>query len=158
MTLDTDLDLVLERVIDAPVARVWEAWTRPESLEKWWCPAPYRATECVLDLRPGGAFSFVVRSPEGETFPYAGCVLEVDAPRRLVWTLALEAGFRPKATASDVPAFTAVVTFEAEGEATRYRAVARHADAAGARRHAEMGFHEGWGAALDQLAALVGSK
>ena len=155
LPLDPACDLVLERVIDAPVARVWAAWVDPASLSQWWCPKPYRATDWALDLEPGGAFAFVVRSPEGEGFPYVGCVLEVEAPHRIVWTTALRAGFRPNPQTGDVPAFSCVVTFEADGERTRYRAVARHANAAGARVHPEMGFHEGWGAALDQLVSLV---
>jgi uncharacterized protein YndB with AHSA1/START domain len=155
IALDPACDLVLERLIDAPVARVWAAWVDPASLEQWWCPKPYHATDWALDLEPGGAFAFVVRSPEGDGSPYVGCVLEVEAPHRIVWTTAMRSGYRPNALTSDVPPFTCVVTFEAVGQSTRYRAVARHANAAGARTHAEMGFHEGWGAALDQLVALV---
>jgi uncharacterized protein YndB with AHSA1/START domain len=90
-----------------------------------------------------------MRSPEGEESDNAGCYLEVVENRRLVWTGALGPGFRPQE--SDLP-FTAVVAMEAAGEGrTKYAAVAIHADPAGRKRHEEMGFHDGWGAALDQL-------
>jgi uncharacterized protein YndB with AHSA1/START domain len=149
ITPDPDLDLVLERVVDVPVERVWAAWTKPEHLTKWFTPAPYTTPECEIDLRPGGIFRTVMRSPEGEESDNAGCYLEVVENRRLVWTGALGPGFRPQE--SDLP-FTAVVAMEAAGEGrTKYAAVAIHADPAGRTRHEEMGFHDGWGAALDQL-------
>lgn len=152
---DPDRDLVLERVVDVPRALVWDAWTTPEQLKKWFTPKPYQTTECEIDLRPGGTFRTVMRSPEGEEFDNAGCYLDVVANERLVWTSALAPGFRPATEPSDL-AFTAVISLEdAPGGGTKYTAVAIHGDPEVAKRHAEMGFHEGWGAALDQLVALV---
>ena len=60
---DSRLDLVLTRVIDAPRALVWTAWTDPEHLKKWWTPAPYTTPVCEMDVRPGGIFRTVMRSP-----------------------------------------------------------------------------------------------
>ena len=54
-----------------------------------------------------------------------------------------------------MPHFTAVITIEPHGTGTTYRAVAMHADSSGRQTHEEMGFHDGWGAALDQLVALM---
>jgi uncharacterized protein YndB with AHSA1/START domain len=70
---------------------------------------------------------------------------------RLVWTDALLPGYRP----SPEPFFTAVLTFEPEGNGTRYRAVAIHRDLEGRQRHEEMGFQEGWGTVLTQLVAYA---
>ena len=78
----------------------------------------------------------------------AGCVLEVVENRRFVWTEAMGPGFRP--VASDLP-FTAIITMEPAGSGTRYRAVAVHGSTETRTEHEKMGFHEGWGAALDQL-------
>jgi uncharacterized protein YndB with AHSA1/START domain len=150
---DADLDLVLEREVDVPAHLVWAAWTQPEHLKRWFAPAPYTTPECEIDLRPGGIFRTVMRSPEGEEFDGNGCILEVVENRRLVWTSALGPAFRPN-LAEDL-AFTAIISMEPTSSGTRYTAVAIHADAAAATRHAEMGFHEGWGAAFDQLVALV---
>jgi uncharacterized protein YndB with AHSA1/START domain len=148
---DAALDLVLERVIDVPRELVWAAWTRPEHVERWFTPAPWQTTECEIELRPGGIFRTVMRSPEGEESPNVGCVLEVVENERLVWTDALLPGFRP----SETPVFTAVIRLAPEGEGTRYTAIARHGTAANRKRHEEMGFHEGGGMALDQLVGLV---
>ena len=155
---DPRRDLVLERVVDVPPALVWAAWTTPEHIKRWFTPAPWRTVECELDLRPGGIFRTVMRSPEGQDQPNVGCVLEVVDGRKFVWTNAMAPGYRPRAAAEETPVpflFTAVITMEAEGGGTRYRAVAIHADPASSERHAEMGFHDGWGAAFDQLVAFV---
>lgn len=155
MTLK-NTDLLLERVVDVSPELVWRAWTEPERLKKWFTPAPWATVDCEIDLRPGGIFRNTMRSPEGEEFTYTGCYLEVVPGQRIVWTLSLGPGYRPNPPMSDPPAFTAIITIEPHGRGTKYSALAMHADAAGADKHATMGFHEGWGAALDQLVAAYG--
>lgn len=150
-TPDPKLDLVLERDIDVPRELVWAAWTQPEHLRHWFTPAPWTVASCEIDLRPGGIFHTVMRSPEGEEHPNTGCYLEVVPHERLVWTDALLPGYRPSAQ----PFLTAILTLEARGQGTRYRAVALHRDAAERQRHEEMGFHAGWGKALEQLVAYA---
>lgn len=144
---DPERDLVLTRVIDVPPPLVWTVWTEPEHLKHWFVPRPWSITECEVDLRPGGLFRTVMRSPEGEEYPNVGCFLEVEQGKRLVFTDALEPGYRPSAE----PFFTAIVTIEPEGNGTRYTAYALHRDPESRVKHEEMGFHDGWGTALDQL-------
>ena len=153
---DPKLDLVLERVVDVPRHLVWEAWTKPEHLKKWFCPVPWSVTDCTIDLRPGGIFRTVFRSPEGQETPNVGCYLEVVTNERLVWTDALLPGFRPssKGYLPEMP-LTVIVQLEDEGKGTRYTAIALHRDPDGRKRHEEMGFFDGWGTTLDQLVALV---
>jgi uncharacterized protein YndB with AHSA1/START domain len=92
---DPRLDLVIERVVGVPRDLVWIAWTRPEHISKWFSPAPWTVTECEIDLRPGGVFRTVMRSPDGKEYPNVGCYLEVVPDERLVWTDALLPGYRP---------------------------------------------------------------
>lgn len=155
---DPERDLVLERVVDVPRELVWKAWTTPEHLKQWFTPAPWTTVDCEIDLRPGGIFRTVMRSPEGQDFPNTGCVLEVVENEKFVWTGALAPGYRPHSrdAAAGFPfLFTAVITLEPHGSGTRYTALVIHADDASAAKHAEMGFHQGWGAAFDQLVALT---
>jgi uncharacterized protein YndB with AHSA1/START domain len=149
--LDPKLDLELQRVVDVPRQFVWAAWTEPERLKKWFAPLPWTTSECEIDLRPGGMFRTVMRSPEGQDFPVSGCYLEVVANERLVWTDALQPGYRP----SQNPFFTAVITLEDHGKGTRYTARALHRDEAGRKKHEDMGFLSGWSRCLDQLVASV---
>lgn len=149
------LDLVLERVVDAPPELVWECWTVPEHLMKWFTPKPWRTTECEIDLRPGGIFRTKMEGPNGEVGGGTGCYLEVVPKSRFVWTGALGPGWRPNATAGVPFLFSAMIEIIPEGKGTRYRATAMHTDEAGAKAHDEMGFTHGWGAALDQLVELA---
>jgi uncharacterized protein YndB with AHSA1/START domain len=156
---DPDLDLVLERTVPVSPERVWAAWSDPALLMQWFTPAPWKTVACEIDLRPGGRFRVTMESPEGERFPNnAGCYLQVEPNRLLVFTSVLGDGFRPAEPsngAADLPFTTRIeITPTADG-GSHYRAVVLHADEEGAARHREMGFHEGWGAALDQLVTLM---
>lgn len=156
---DPALDLVLEREVDITPAECFAGWTRPELLTEWFCPRPWKTTEAEVELRPGGIFRTVMRGPEGQEVSGTGCVLEVAPDRKFAWTGALGPNFRPHAkeeTANAPFVFSAFVSFEpTPAGGTRYRAVVLHSDAAGKQAHEAMGFHAGWGAALDQLVELM---
>lgn len=145
--VNDELDLVLEREIAVPVALVWRFWTEPELLKKWFVPAPWSLADCELDVRPGGAFATTMRSPTGEEYPSAGCYLEVEKEKRLVWTDALGPGYRP----AEKTFMTAFISLEDRGAKTFYRAHVLHSSAAEKAKHAEMGFFDGWGKAAQQL-------
>lgn len=144
-------ELVLDRFLDAPRALVWRCWTEPELLKQWFCPAPWRVSEVVMDVRAGGRMFTVMEGPNGERHENPGVFLEVVDGRRLVTTDAYVDAWLP----SEKPFMTAIMEFADEGAGTRYRAVARHWTAADLKAHEEMGFHEGWGKASDQLEALA---
>lgn len=148
-TFDPEIDLKLERVIDVPVELVWKVWTEPEHLKVWFCPKPWGVSDCEIDLRPGGVFRTTMRSPEGQEFPNLGCYLEVVPMERLVFTDALLPGYRP----AEKSFMTGVVTMRPEGTGTRYIAMALHHNAEVKKQHEDMGFHDGWATALDQLVA-----
>ncbi len=153
---DPTKDLVLERIVDVPRELIWAAWTTPELLMQWFTPAPWTTVDCEMGLYPGGIFRTVMRSPEGQDFPNVGCILEVVENEKLAWTGALLPGYRPRTDADEFPfMMSAVITLEPHGSGTKYTALAIHADQAGRDAHAEMGFHQGWGAALDQLVELM---
>lgn len=145
------LDLEISRYIDAPVALVWEAWTNPEHFMKWWTPRPWTTAAAEMDLRPGGLFRTVMRSPEGEEFDNGGLFIDVQHERLIAFTDALDKDWRPSPDAF----FSARIHFETEGEGTRYTAYALHKDEEGCKRHVEMGFQDGWGTAITQLEDVV---
>jgi uncharacterized protein YndB with AHSA1/START domain len=152
MVIDPRLDLVLERTVDVSPELVWMAWTQPERLKKWFTPVPWTTVDCEIDLRPGGVFRTVMRSPEGRDFPNLGCYLEIVPQRKLVWTDALEAGYRPSRQDPHLSfRFTASVVLEPHGKGTKYTAIAMHGDEASRKKHDDMGFQAGWGKALEQL-------
>jgi uncharacterized protein YndB with AHSA1/START domain len=76
--------IMLTRNFTAPRERVFEAWTRPEHIAVWWDPAKVRLAECEIDLRPGGAFKFVMRGSQGIP-PFTGVYREIAPPDHLVF-------------------------------------------------------------------------
>ena len=150
-TASSDRELVLTRIIDAPRAKVFKAWTDPELLRQWFAPLPYTTPVAELDVRPGGANLIVMRDPQGNDLPNRGVYLEVVPNERLVFTDAFTKAWEP----SSKPFMTVILTFEDVGGKTRYTARVRHWTVADRETHEKMGFHKGWGLCTDQLAALV---
>jgi uncharacterized protein YndB with AHSA1/START domain len=106
-----------------------------------------------LELRPGGGSETLTREGEEEFKPHVeACFLEVVPEQRLVWTTTLSEGWRPT---EPWLALTAIISFLEEDECTRYSARVMHKNGADSRKHLELGFEKGWGAAIDQLAAFV---
>jgi uncharacterized protein YndB with AHSA1/START domain len=155
--VDPRLDLTLERIIAAPPAAVWDAWTDPASLAAWWLPAPTRCRVERLDTVPGGAF-VTSMSEDGIAFtPHLdACFLAVDEGERIVFTNAVDGRRRP--AAPEPVAMTAEITIGRHPDGTDYRVVVRHGDPAARTRHEELGFFEGWGLVTGQLAALVEAR
>jgi uncharacterized protein YndB with AHSA1/START domain len=78
--------LDLRRVLKAPRERIFRTLTEPAELAKWWGPRGFTAPEIDLDLRVGGRYRFAMQPPDGDLFYLAGEYLEIDSPRRLVYT------------------------------------------------------------------------
>jgi uncharacterized protein YndB with AHSA1/START domain len=87
-TESADRVLVITRIFDAPREFVFKAWTEPEHLMRWWGPRGFTMTSCEIDLRPGGACHFHMRSPEGAEHRTRGVFREIIEPERLVMTRA----------------------------------------------------------------------
>jgi uncharacterized protein YndB with AHSA1/START domain len=157
LTPNPALDLVLERTIAVPPERVWAAWTEPELLMQWFTPAPWKTVAVDIDVRPGGRCITTMESPEGDQHPNVGCYLQVEINRLLVFTSVMGENFRPVVAENGRGlGFTARVEIEPSADGgTMYRAIAMHADESACKQHSDMGFADGWGAALDQLVALM---
>ena len=146
-------ELVLTRLIDAPRAHVYRAWTEPALLKRWFAPRPYTTPVAELDVRAGGRIMIVMQGPDGSEIPCPGVYLEVVPNTRLVTTDAFVSAWEPSAK----PFMTLIVTLEDAdgGRKTRYTARVLHWSAEDREAHEKMGFHEGWGKCTDQLAALA---
>lgn len=86
VTTPTDREIVLTRVFDAPRRLVFDAWTRPELLRRWFGPHGRELVVCEVDLRVGGAWRYVLRAPDGTEMHLHGVYREIVAPERLVRT------------------------------------------------------------------------
>lgn len=145
-------DLVISRLVRAPRAKLWQAWTDPVLLKEWWCPKPWTTEVRAFDLRPGGAFHTFMQGPDGGTSDNPGCFLEIVPMQRLAFTSALLGDWRP---ATPWLNFSAIIEMADEAGGTRYTATVMHPDTATRDRHETMGFFEGWGTCIDQLEAFA---
>jgi uncharacterized protein YndB with AHSA1/START domain len=151
-TVTAPLELVLERILDAPRDKLYRCWTEPELMVRWFTPAPWSTASAETDVRAGGSNLVVMRDPDGNEYPNRGVYLEVVPNEKIVFTDAFTEAWVP----SEKPFFTGIITFEDAGNGrTRYVARARHWTEADRKAHEEMGFHSGWNAAADQLEALA---
>jgi uncharacterized protein YndB with AHSA1/START domain len=151
---DTDRELVLDLILDAPRESVYRCWTEVDLLTQWFAPKPWSTPRAVMDLRPGGASLVTMADEQGNEYPNPGQYLEVVPNERLVFTDAFIGDWKP----SQKPFFTGYLTFADAGEGkTRYTAIARHWITEDAESHKKMGFHEGWGICARQLEALAAS-
>jgi uncharacterized protein YndB with AHSA1/START domain len=152
--MNPDLDLTLERVIRAPRAAVWRAWTDPARFERWWVPAPTLCRVDRMDVRPGGALVTRISDDGVEFVPHLDAMfIVVDELERIVYTNAIDSGWRP--TNPSPVAMTAEITLGDHPDGTDYRVIVRHGDPAARARHQELGFADGWVSVTEQLAGTV---
>jgi uncharacterized protein YndB with AHSA1/START domain len=76
------------REINAPVARVWDAWHDPEKIAKWWEPEGFRSTVKELDIREGGRFEVIMHGPDGTDYPNLYVFDRVEEHKQFVYTSA----------------------------------------------------------------------
>lgn len=133
-------DLLMTRVLDAPRERVFEAWSKPERLSRWFGPKGFTMPTCEMDFQTGGVFRFVLRGPDGKDYPFDGNYLEIVEPERIAFNGILhnEAGHDVRTT----------VTFTDQEGKTRLTVHQKYAFESDATR----GAPEGWRQTLDHLA------
>ncbi|HVY62033.1 MAG TPA: SRPBCC domain-containing protein [Planctomycetota bacterium] len=142
-------ELEMDRVIDAPRARVFEAWAKPEQIARWFAPRPFQLIVHRLDLRTGGGFSMAMRAPDGAEHAFSGRYLEVVPGAKIVWTGEFSEG--------PADQMTTVVTFadEAAGKKTRLHVTQTFHVMTPMIEQATKGAKQGWGMTLDQLGEFV---
>jgi uncharacterized protein YndB with AHSA1/START domain len=152
--VNPDLDLALERIIRAPRAAVWSAWTDPSRFARWWIPAPTVCRVERLEVRPGGGLVTRMSDDGVEFAPHMDATfLVVEELERIVFTNAVDSAWRPS---NPTPvAMTAEIILGDHPDGTDYRIVVRHGDPAARARHRDLGFADGWGSVTDQLASVV---
>ncbi|CAN5877482.1 SRPBCC domain-containing protein [soil metagenome] len=88
---DGDRELTITRLYDAPARLLFEAWSRPEHLMKWFGPVGWPLTLCEVDFRKGGRYRFAMTGENGEqNTPFGGEYLEIVPDRKIVFDNAFE--------------------------------------------------------------------
>jgi len=149
VTTPSDREIVLTRVFDAPRHLLFEAMTRPEHVSQWWGRlTDGHSVSCEIDFRPGGAWRFRGRGPEGDYPAFYGVYREIDAPSRVVFTEVFE----------QFPDVESVVTsmFTDEGGQTRLTVTVSYPSQEVRDMVLQSGMEKGAGISYDRLEELVG--
>lgn len=136
-------ELDLTRVIDAPRARVFEAWATPERMVQWFAPRPFRLAIDQMDFRPGGRFRVRMLGPNGEDFPSAGTYRDISPPARIQMSDAFPG--------DPEDSILTTVTFEEQGPRTELHVHQSFLTMSPMIEMATRGALEGWTTTLDQL-------
>lgn len=140
----SDRELIIERVFDAPREMVFEAWTRPEHVTKWWGPKDFTLPFCEMDFREGGSYRFCMRSPEKTDHWVWGEYRKIVKPEEIVLT------WNRENVHGEISSNTTVtLLFQADGERTRFKLYQALFETVENRD----GHAFGWGQCLDRLAA-----
>jgi uncharacterized protein YndB with AHSA1/START domain len=108
-----DREIVLSRVFDAPRELVWEVWTDPNHVAKWWGPNGFTTTIHDMDVRPGGKWHHTMHGPDGKDYPNKCIFKEVIKLERIIFSHGGGEKGGPGAN------FEATWTFDAEGDKTK---------------------------------------
>jgi uncharacterized protein YndB with AHSA1/START domain len=152
MELQADRELVIARTFDGPARLVFEAWTKPEFVRRWWAPKSHGValSVCEADVRVGGSYRYVLRLREGAEVGFSGEYREVAPYSRLVYTQV----FEPMAEAGAV-----MITVQFEEHAGKTRMTSHELYPSKEAREAALsaGMEHGMRETMDQLDELVAS-
>jgi uncharacterized protein YndB with AHSA1/START domain len=149
VALPSDREIALARTFDAPRRLVFEACARPEHVARWWGPHGSTMTVCEMDVRPGGAWRFVLRNPDGREHPFKGVYREVVPAERVVSTFIYDVeGIRDHEAVE-------TVTFEEHEGKTTLKVRVLHETKEARDGHYQSGMEAGSAQSYDRLAALL---
>lgn len=140
---------------DAPVEQVWQLWSDPRKLERWWGPPTHPATVQSHDLAPGGTVTYVLTGPDGNTIHGWWRITSVDAPKHLEFV----DGFadRHGAPVAGAPTITVQVLFSEQQGGTRMEVRSTFASREHMEQIARMGAIEIFVQSFGQMDALLAS-
>jgi uncharacterized protein YndB with AHSA1/START domain len=104
-----DRELIINRMINAPVELVWEVWTKPEHIANWWGPDGFTNTITKMEIRPGGEWELIMHGPDGTDYPNKSFFREIIPLKKIVYEHV------------SLPHIVATITFEKQGNQTLLR-------------------------------------
>ena len=135
--------VTVTRLINAPQARVYKAWTDPEDMKKWTGPGDRTLGFFECDYRVGGRYRLGMSGPDGSSIAASGTYRVIEPPKKLVYT------WKWESQAPGDPESLVTVLFNARGKETEVVVIHE-----GLKADAQKDHEEGWGGSLDKLQSL----
>ncbi|HEX4206637.1 MAG TPA: SRPBCC domain-containing protein [Ktedonobacteraceae bacterium] len=143
----------MERQFNAPRTLMFQVFTQPEHLKRWWAPQPYTLPVCIIDLRPGGIWHYCMRSPEGQEQWARAVYREIELPEKLVYTTTFaDEHANP---IEGMPEHLTTVTFTEEGGKTRVTTHAQFSSAEALKIAVDIGMPQGMNMTWNYLVEYV---
>ncbi len=149
MTIDSDFVFFLDRTLDAPLVKVWDAWTKAEQLQKWFGPKGCPISTHTLDFRVGGKYRGMIRSKDHGDNWFGGEYREIEPPTRLVFTWMWDEG-----PSGEVETLI-TITFREESDGKTVMTFHQTPFISVERRDAHVG---GWTSLFNKLAAYAAKQ
>jgi len=147
VTLPSDDEILITRVFDAPAELVFDAWTSPDLVKRWWAGDRGEVTDAAIDLQIGGRWRWVMTAHGGFEVAFSGVYREIDRPHRLVKTEVFE-------LVPDVEAVS-TTTFDESDGVTTMRILARYPSKEYRDAAIESGMEGGVQTSFNELEELV---
>jgi uncharacterized protein YndB with AHSA1/START domain len=147
-------DIVITREFAAPRQLVWDVWTTPKHLEKWFGPKGFNTRVETLEFRVGGRSSYIMVGPDGTEYPAVGVFKEIVPIEKIVSTDEWGEGYEELAAKKhiDLPqGMVLTALFNDLGERTKLTLITTHQSVEDRKKHEEMGVVDGWNSSFDKM-------
>ena len=149
-----DTDIVITREFAAPRQLVWDVWTQPKHIEKWFGPKGFSTRVDGLDFRVGGRSTYVMIGPDGTEYPSTGVFKEIVPIEKIVTTDEWGEGIENVEALKNVDLPQGMIStflFDDLGKRTKITLITSHPTIEDKKKHEDMGVVAGWNSSLDKM-------
>lgn len=138
--------ITMERIFDAPIKLVWEAWTQPKHITEWWSPKGIKTKVVEHQFKVGGTWKYIMPMPNGQEFTAEGEYLEIVEFEKIISS----ANFKPMTEGVEIQSL-----FKPVGDKTAFTFHVVHPTEEYKIQQEKMGIMNGWGSVFDRLDELL---
>lgn len=155
-TQPKETEIVITREFEAQRQLVWDVWTQPKHVERWFGPKGFTTRVDALDFKVGGRAVYVMIGPDGTEYPSSGVYQEIVPIEKIVTTDEFGDGFEEAHPDMDLPqGMVSTFLFDDLGERTKLTLITAHPTVDDKKKHEAMGVVDGWNTTLDKLAEYL---
>jgi uncharacterized protein YndB with AHSA1/START domain len=147
-----ETEIVINREFAAPRQLVWDVWTEPKHIEKWFGPKGFTTRVEGFDFKVGGRSTYVMVGPDGKEYPGTGIYREIVPIEKFVTTDEFGEGFEESHPDMDLPqGMVTTCLFDDFGKTTKLTLIIAHPTVEDRKKHEAMGVVDGWNSSFDKL-------